>query len=150
MGPDLGLIFGGWCLLSLDETVRCISPLLLGVPVRSRLLRELELWGKGKPGVPSPCHLIWSHVPPYSDAALAQGASQLGSCWGLQMLGEYFDRQEAKQHSEAWRTKPLFYASGLRCIPCLSPEQRIHRIFKRQCRASSYKTVPRLLGLTVS
>jgi hypothetical protein len=36
-------------------------------------------------------------------------------------------------------TQILFYASGLRCVLCLSSEQRIHRIFKRQGRASGYK-----------
>jgi hypothetical protein len=49
-------------------------------------------------------------------------------------------RGETKQHSEEWRTQILIFTlAGPDVYQCLSPEQRIHRIFKRQCRVSGYK-----------
>jgi hypothetical protein len=49
-------------------------------------------------------------------------------------------RGETKQHSEEWRTQILIFTlAGPAVYQCLSPEQRIHRIFKRQCRVSVYK-----------
>jgi hypothetical protein len=35
----------------------------------------------------------------------------------------------------------IFMPAGSGVYLCLSTEQRIHRIFKRQCRASGYKNV---------
>jgi hypothetical protein len=38
----------------------------------------------------------------------------------------------------------IFTPAGSDVCLSLNPEQRIHKIFKRQCRASGYKNVPRL------
>jgi hypothetical protein len=49
-------------------------------------------------------------------------------------------RWETKQHLEEWRTQILYFMPvGSDMYLCLSTEQRIYRIFKRQFRASGYK-----------
>jgi hypothetical protein len=146
MGPDLGLISWRWCLSSRDETARYSSgPLLLGVQAGSRLLRELGHQGEGEPrislggtpphSVPCPSLLrcspatYWWHKGP-----VGWNLAGASICYGNIVRGE------TKQHSEEWRTQILiFMLAGPDVYLCLSPEKRIYRIFKRQCRVSGYK-----------
>jgi hypothetical protein len=146
-GPVLGLISQGWCLPTPDEK-------LVHFSLESKPGQDCSENGSiGAKEDPEyhwvACHLIWSRVHPAAGWWLKGPVG-----WDLngasKMLGGYFDRLRTKRHLEEWRTQILFYAGGHRYTLCLNPEQRIHRIFKRQCRASSYKNVLRLLGLTVS
>jgi hypothetical protein len=144
-GPDLGLISWGWCLPSPDKTARWVGPLLLGVRAGSRLFRELGHQGEGEPGIPS------GGVPPHSVLCPSLLRCSPAAGWwhkgpvgwnlaGASICCGNIVRGETKQHSEEWRTQILIFTlAGPDVYQCLSPEQRIHRIFKRQCRVSGYK-----------
>jgi hypothetical protein len=144
MGPDLGLISRGWCLPSPDETARWVGPLLLGVQARSRLLREMELQGEGWPGIPS------RGVPPPLVLCPSLLRCSPATIWWFKEPDSW-DLAGASKNVEGivWQTRNQETLGGVEnscgpgCIPCLSPEQRIHRIFKKQYRASNYKNVLR-------
>jgi hypothetical protein len=150
MEPDLGLISLGWCF----QVQMRLPDELVHFSLESKLGQDCsQRWSARVKEDPEyhqvAHHLIQSRVPPYSDAAqpLSDGSrsQSVGISLGPPNVGEYFDRQKTKQHLEVWKTQILFFMpAGSDVYLCLSPEQRIHRIFKRQCRASGYRNVLRL------
>jgi hypothetical protein len=123
-GPDLGQISQGWCLLSPDKTARWVGPFLLGAQDGSRLFRELGRWGKGGPGIPlggTPPRSVLCPSLLWCSPALAGGSQgqSVGISLGPPNVGEYFDRQEAKQNSEEWITQILFLCQRTQTCTCV-------------------------------
>jgi hypothetical protein len=58
---------------------------------------------------------------------------------GIVMLWQYSQRRNQATLGGAENSDFNFTLAGPDVYLCLSPEQRIHRIFKRQCRVSGYK-----------
>jgi hypothetical protein len=144
MGPNLRLISWGWCLPSPDETARWVGPLLL----ESKLGQDCsESWGMGRRRT---WNTIGWHTTSFSPVSLptpmqpsrqlvTQGASRLESRWGLQMLWQYSQRRNQVTLGGVENSDFNFTLAGPDVYLCLSTEQKIHKIFKRQCRASGYK-----------
>jgi hypothetical protein len=57
----------------------------------------------------------------------------------LEVLWQYSKRRSQATLRGMENSDFNFTLAGPDVYLCLSPEQRIHRIFKRQCRASGYK-----------
>jgi hypothetical protein len=104
----------------------------------------------GAPGQRRTQNTIEWHITSFSPVSLptpmqpscqlvTQGASRLESCWGLHMLWQYSQRRNQATLRGVENSDFNFTLAGPDVYPCLSPEQRIHRIFKRQCRVSGYK-----------
>jgi hypothetical protein len=104
----------------------------LGTPGQRRTQNTIGWYTTSFNPVSLPTPMQPSHQP------VTQGPSSWNQSGASKCCGN-IDRWETMRHSQEWRTQILFYTRGLRHIPCLSIEQRIHRIFKRQCRASIYK-----------
>jgi hypothetical protein len=105
-----------------------------GVPLGWRRTRNTIRWHTTLFGPMSPLTLVQP-----SCQLVAQGASQLESLWGLQMLWQYSQRRNQATLRGVENSGFNFTLAGPDVYLCLSPEQTIHRIFKRQCRASGYK-----------
>jgi hypothetical protein len=117
---------------------------LLGVQAESRLLRELGHRGKGgleyhRVATTSFGPMSLPTLMQPNHQLVAQGASQLESRWGLQMLWQCSQRRNQVTLGGVENSDFNFTLAGPAMYLCLSTEQRIHRIFKRQCRASGYK-----------
>jgi hypothetical protein len=78
-----------------------------------------------------------------------QEASLLVSRWGLQMLWQYSQTRNQATLRGVENSDFIFMPVGSDVYLCLSTEQRIYRIFKRQCKASGYKecALPSINGL---
>jgi hypothetical protein len=143
-GPDLGLIsWGGAYRVQMrlpDELVH--------FSLECKLSQDCsESWGtrgKGGPRIPSggaPPHLVLCpSLLQCSPAASFWHKGPVG--WNLtgasKMLWQYSQRRNQVTLGGV-NSDFNFMLAGPDVYLCLSPEQRIHRIFKRQCRASGYK-----------
>jgi hypothetical protein len=88
------------------------------------------------------CHFLQSRVPPYSNAAQPPAAGIRGQSVGISLGPPFVGnivRGETKQNLEVENSDFNFMLAGPDVYLCLSPEQRIHRVFKRQCRVSGHK-----------
>jgi hypothetical protein len=139
-GPELGLISQGWCLPSPDETARWVGPLLLGVQA------GWTAQTVGSPGWRRTQNTIGG-TPPRSVLCPSLLWGSPAACWWLKWLvgwdlagaskccGNILTDKKPSNTRRSGELRFYFYASGLRCVPCLSTEQRIHRVFKRQCNS---------------
>jgi hypothetical protein len=145
MGPDLGLISLG---VVLTESGRDCQLSWSTSPWSPSWVKTAQR--VGAPGQRRTRNTIGWRATSFSPVSLptpmqpsrqlvAQGASRLESHWGLHLLWQYSQRRNQATLGGVENSDFNFMLAGPDVYLCLSPEQRIYRIFKRHCRVSGYK-----------